>query len=106
MAVATCSRGHQWEVSAAAGQTASPRLVCPVCGEDSGETLIKPPDFRDTRPAEKTSPPALAAFAPDNGEATLAEATVRKIQPPAPRPLDVPGYEVVRLCGRGGMGVV
>src|SRR5262245_36207439 len=74
-----CICGKQWDVGAAPA-------VCPACGVDVGAH------------AETLPPMSPASFV-----ATTMDGTA----PAEPAPLAaVPGYEVLRELGRGGMGVV
>src|SRR5216110_1765737 len=73
----SCARGHQWE-------TDDPLAPCPVCGSLPATEKTAWPHVPD---------PVLTVT---DGPRAPADADL-------PR---VPGYEVLALLGRGGMGVV
>ncbi len=113
MAVARCSQGHEWEVSVApTGQTDPVRLACPYCGEQNADTLVKMPGPASTRTAEWLPPgfdsvPILA----DDPDVTRRDTSALVQTKPESRPAssaypELPGYEILELCGQGGMGVV
>jgi tetratricopeptide (TPR) repeat protein len=88
MAVLTCPQGHQWEVPSREGATlAAEAVVCPRCGA-SGDNRTSAGPLTD-------SPP------PARVERTLVDASPSAVNLPR-----IPGYELLGLLGRGGMGLV
>jgi serine/threonine protein kinase len=85
-----CANGHEWEVSIdeSMGPSLSP-LSCPTCGASAlsdGQTVGSSSDQATVTPDEL--PPAPLAA------------------PQASRRPHIPGYEILKELGRGGMGVV
>ncbi len=81
MSLLTCPRGHRWDVPSVGGP------LCPLCGApgapDGEATRVAPPGGSDRdAPTLALHPPAVAGR------------------------LQIPGYEVLGLLGRGGMGLV
>src|SRR5260370_38919052 len=98
----SCPSGHSWDWAESATIP-----LCPVCGaaaildpaEATASTFVPAPVPADAAPtilfpaAERTTGPETLAHGPRlDAEPIL--------------PIDVPGYAVVDVLGRGGMGVV
>jgi eukaryotic-like serine/threonine-protein kinase len=102
--VFTCSHGHQWEPSTglSTSAAASP-AACPVCGERlMPQTSHGVSDEMQGTLAPSQMPPMVQ---------TVQTATLASSVPPAERLMSselptIPGYEMLELLGRGGMGVV
>jgi serine/threonine protein kinase len=76
-----CANGHEWMIAAgAADETVDHLPDCPTCGS----------------PGRLASSPGTGPTLPGSGETSAA----------APVQANVPGYDIVRELGRGGMGVV
>jgi serine/threonine protein kinase len=85
----TCPKGHTWD-PAANGQLpeGAPLLHCPICGAEP-ETIVR-------EPPELSTPSLLEQRTLSAGERGTASSAW---------PI-VPGYEILGVLGRGGMGVV
>src|SRR5262245_47140654 len=95
----TCSQGHVWEPSVCSAIIQAPPTSCPVCG------LSMQPDLPPTRVC---SEPELLDAAPPTQD-DLQAPTSLPTQPAVVASLSlptVPGYEVLEVLGRGGMGIV
>src|SRR5262249_55576224 len=100
-----CPNGHDW--TSHADPDAARVDHCPVCGIAS----VGPDPFATVigRPDSTAGPrPAPAAVAPDSSQPRPGEApSPWKGEPPTSSlGVNIPGYEVLRELGRGGMGVV
>src|SRR5262245_38672996 len=95
----TCPSGHQWGVSGDGNsQTLRAEVACPVCGLAVPVPSLQSPRNSDN---QATLPPS-EAFA---DSATLPPSTLTIADVPTEGPT-IPGYEVLDVLGRGGMGVV
>src|SRR3954469_15248274 len=107
MAVAKCPRGHQWEAADSA------RDSCPYCGGPSEDTLRQPAVRPDTGQADQLPFVDLTvsqrpqrdqdATRGDSALQDLGRLDAALAPPAGPQ---VPGYDILELCGQGGMGVV
>src|SRR6516162_5916905 len=86
-----CDRGHRWDQHD--GQTTP--TICPICG-----SALAPCCATVTQGVAVEGVPQ----ATPSGTATLPMAGSAETQP-VPLP-ELPGYEVQRLLGKGGMGIV
>jgi eukaryotic-like serine/threonine-protein kinase len=90
-----CGRGHRWKRDTDHTLSDNGTLRCPVCGEEPAD-----PHFSGTLSAILV--PSEPAEAQKDSSATLPQ---QERSAELPRPA-VPGYEIDRELGRGGMGVV
>src|SRR4051794_16043547 len=109
----TCERGHRWERPA--GDTIPITLLaCPVCGADVKSAASEAATFPSADPSEwNTRPPGSSLYqtaampVPVEAAGSNTRPHVHDSAPgPARETLTVPGYEILRVLGRGGMGVV
>src|SRR6516165_3598944 len=101
-----CSGGHEWEWPQA-NVTLSPgaTLPCPICGA-MGSLC---PEATEAPSAVVGAPAADSAAPYETLMLVLSESDVPRGAEPAavlPERVTLPGYEVLRELGRGGMGVV
>jgi serine/threonine protein kinase len=115
-----CSHGHQWNAD---GKTTGHAAVCPVCGA-LGQTGRARRGLAEVADPEAVTPPpqAPAQTVDDVGvdERLLETLPPRSVPDDAPLPLaaptsddpanttppQIPGYSILDVLGRGGMGVV
>ncbi len=98
-----CSNGHEWEVSHGhEDEPASHLLACPVCGaqadQSTSESLGDEATFTQD---ELPPPPGLLSTRHIIGDRCLPPVAHKPANTP-----HMPGYEILRELGRGGMGVV
>jgi serine/threonine protein kinase len=118
-----CPDGHLWHAQAGE-HPGQPSLVCLICGlvadfvsDDVAPTYQSESQSRSGEPSRTTAPLGTRGLPPDAApvahDPTLHmikdDATARRDLYPISTPADreiVPGYEILRELGRGGMGVV
>src|SRR5262245_52508480 len=114
-----CSQGHRWEADVPSLPNAPP-VLCPACG-GVGKLLLQAPeprppstpfvDLGETVALDPSSGPGSGGTEPtsDPTQRTPAGEGPAPKPPPSgrhpPRPT-VPGFELLEVLGRGGMGVV
>jgi serine/threonine protein kinase len=102
-----CPRGHQWEASEdSVGGTVTP-AVCPVCGVAAPHPI---PAARSAPPTTNSPPGTEESTSTQHVTAAPMPEDSRTVAPSAqsagPARVAVPGYEILKELGRGGMGVV
>ncbi|HMC64460.1 MAG TPA: hypothetical protein VKI65_05940, partial [Gemmataceae bacterium] len=95
--VAVCPQGHQWAPGGVEANASE--LICPVCGNNGSVTITGVVEPETLKPSQV---PPMVPDLPTLTPPTLAAAEEKFV---AVRP-SVPGYEIIRELGRGGMGVV
>src|SRR5262245_8510648 len=106
---ASCPNGHLWQAAAGEPPPGKQSLVCAVCGlvvnvsasVDSATFEAVPKEEGPDSPGEPSHGPTLHMVKAD----TPAARDGFPISTPADQEI-VPGYEILRELGRGGMGVV
>jgi serine/threonine-protein kinase len=90
----TCPQGHRWEISSGVA-------ACPVCGADPAHAPTRPAEHL-TAPSNEPTPRALPA---EGIPSSTLLGGWSSAAPPSSPPV-APGYEILALLGRGGMGIV
>jgi serine/threonine protein kinase len=119
--VFTCRHGHQWQPEVNGSAATVQRVVCPQCGEGA-ETFLGggPAPVQTLNPRTGSYHPQAAGPPPlpdpeDPETVPPREPGVGTVdlppplpgsKPPAPEGTEIPGYEILGVLGRGGMGVV
>ncbi len=102
-----CSNGHAWDLASGSSDPTLPRLpACPKCGLPAQTQAINNGNAVDAPPIQQDNAATSIATAPQ--EPGFAETLPPSGNQPASltaRPT-IPGYEIIRELGRGGMGVV
>jgi hypothetical protein len=99
----TCPRGHRWPEPPLGEDGTAVLPTCPVCGADAApqaETGTIQGTLQPPRPPSPAPAVVYSRTLPMSGP---------EAPPPSPPPSrwpTVPGYEILRELGRGGMGVV
>jgi WD40 repeat protein len=113
-----CRQGHQWQPEANGPSATAQRIACPQCG-----AAAEPVRPGGPPPLPAAAVPTASYHAQPPTPAPLAEAQTvpprrpppqtidlptvpPDAKPPAFEGADVPGYEILGVLGRGGMGVV
>jgi WD40 repeat protein len=101
-----CPQGHQWDIDTAVeARSPGASAVCPVCRAPAVTPAADPADAPN---------PLTEAFSPRHPRLPDSAAPGPATMPPtAPAPSNeaaelptIPGYEILGVLGRGGMGVV
>jgi serine/threonine protein kinase len=110
-----CTNGHSWDLSQQELASGVAR-TCPVCGAVSRENPAAPNDAADPRGVETLPLPANTPRNISAAANVTPEIDPRHIEtlvgPPGETPIDapelpnVPGYKILGMLGRGGVGVV
>src|ERR1700722_18207297 len=112
MSLFVCPHGHHWDASVPdANRTASAPMTCPICGMVGASSAQSPEaDASATRnrspaadPMEPTDAILVGSF---HNFDSLQSASAEETSVPLADRASVPGYEILRELGRGGMGVV
>src|SRR5205823_14918477 len=113
-----CRHGHQWQPETNGSPATVQRVVCPECGEGA-ETFLRggPAPVQTLDPRTRSYHPQAAGPPPLPDPETIPPREPREVTVDLPPPLpgskppptertEVPGYEILGVLGRGGMGVV
>jgi serine/threonine protein kinase/tetratricopeptide (TPR) repeat protein len=101
-----CPNGHHWEVAGESAADGPPTLACPVCGTRVEQTTLGGATTDITSIRDELPPlPRPIAIEPGAGSRT----GLSHFEAPSPEGAglpSVPGYEILKVLGQGGMGVV
>ncbi len=102
--VLTCPKGHQWDAGDAPAPDREHPILCPVCGAQPETIVAHAPQTPDV--CEGQLLPAELVEGPDDRDRPTVLAGGADAGPGAVGWPTVPGYEILGILGRGGMGVV
>jgi len=114
-----CPQGHQWDIDQSQMRSGGV-LLCPVCGlagDSVSSAAARGPDQSYagafTNAPKELSLSEAETLAPGSGmdvdavgDGETRSSTESSIRAPVTPPPSVPGYEIIKELGRGGMGVV
>jgi serine/threonine protein kinase len=107
----TCPEGHHWQLPADQSlQTVDETASCPICGSPATATAVEGtpgPEATWVNDLATEQGAGASLLAPPEGIMTVAQTPVGPAPETGSAALPaVPGYEILAVLGRGGMGVV